>query len=190
MRAARSCGTLIWTSVSRSARPMAPPEPLLPAPGAEGTPERGVAQQRDHGHVTLVRSRHRSQHRRRLPAGAQCEQHVAGLAERTHLSGKAIGVRSTGAVGLRVGGVAGQRDGTELGPLAFEAAHELRGELGRQQARHAGAASQHLAAAGHAGQDGLHRLRDGFAEDRSGLVFEVGTIDEVLLNTLLKHEAG
>jgi hypothetical protein len=89
-----------------------------------------------------------------------------------------------------VGGVAGQRDGAELGPLAFEAADELRGELGRQQPRHAGAAGQHLAAAGHAGQDRLHRLRDGFAEDRSGLVFEVGTVDEVLLNPLLEHEAG
>jgi hypothetical protein len=33
-------------------------------------------------------------------------------------------------------------------------------------------------------------LRDGFAEDRSGLVFEVGTVDEVLLDPVLEHGAG
>jgi hypothetical protein len=127
------------------------------------------------------------EHRGRLAAGAQRQQHVAGLAERAHLAREAVGIDGTRRVGIRVGGVAGQGDGGQLGPIAFEAADELRGELGRQQTRHAGAAGQDLAAAGHAGQQRLHGLRDGFAEDRAGLVFEVGTVDEVLLDTLLEH---
>src|SRR2546427_8111083 len=39
----------------------------------------------------------------------------------------------------------------------------------------------------HAGQHGLHRRRNGLAQRLGGLVFQVGAVDEMLLDTLLKH---
>ena len=76
----------------------------------------------------------RGQHRGRLAAGAQRQQHVAGLAQGAHLAREAVGVGGIGRVGRRVGGVAGQRDGGQLGPLALEAADELRRELRASEA--------------------------------------------------------
>jgi hypothetical protein len=52
------------------------------------------------------------------------------------------------------------------------------------------AAGQHLAAAGDAGQDGLHRRSDGLAQRLRGLVLQVGTVDEVLLDALFEHGRG
>ena len=71
---------------------------------------------------------------------------------------------AVGGVGGGIGGVARQRDRAQLGTIALEAADELRGELRGQQPRDAGAAGQDLAAAGHAGQQRLHRLCNRFAE--------------------------
>ena len=132
----------------------------------------------------------RGQHRRRLAAGAERQQHVARLAERADLARETVGAERLGGVGGRVGGVARQGDRGQLGPLALEAADELGRELRRQEAGDAGAAAQDLAAAGDAGQQGLHRLRDRFAEQRPGLVFQVGAVDEVLLDPLLEHGVG
>ncbi len=50
-------------------------------------------------------------------------------------------------------------------------------------------ASQHFAATGNTRQQRLNRLRDGFAQDLCRLVFQVGAVDEMLLDTLLKHAA-
>ncbi len=52
------------------------------------------------------------------------------------------------------------------------------------------ATGQHLAATGHADQDGLHGRGDGLAERLRGLVFQVCAVDEMLLYTLLKHGGG
>ena len=159
MRAARSCGTQTWTSVSRSARPTAPP-------GAAARVRR-IAEQGDDGHVPRMGGFDRRQHRGGLAARAQDQQHVAGLAQRADLAREAVGVECIGRVGGGVGGIAGQGDRGQLGTIALEAADELRRELRRQKAGDARAAREDLAAAGDAGEQRLHGLRDGFAEKRA-----------------------
>jgi len=49
------------------------------------------------------------------------------------------------------------------------------------------AAAKHLATAGNAGQQGANRIGNRFAQQRRGLVFEVGAVNEVLLNSLFEH---
>lgn len=127
----------------------------------------------------------RRQHGGGLAADAQDQQHIAGLAQGAHLACEAIGAQRFGRVRGGVGGIAGQRDRGQFGAVALEAADELGRELRRQEAGHAGPAGEDLAAAGDAGQQGLHGLGDRFAEQWPGLVFEVRTVDEVLLNPLL-----
>ena len=73
MRAVRSCGTQMCTSVSRSS---------LAHLAAV------AAGQRDHGHVPRVRGLDRGQHVGRVAAGADGQQHVARRAQRPHLLGE------------------------------------------------------------------------------------------------------
>jgi 16S rRNA (cytidine1402-2'-O)-methyltransferase len=95
------------------------------------------------------------------------------------------------AIGGEDGRVGGERDGAELGPLALEAADELGREMLRVGGRAAIAAGQHLAAAGDASQDGLHRLAAmGLLSTCAGLVLQVGTVDEVLLDPLFEHDSA
>ena len=51
----------------------------------------------------------------------------------------------------------------------------------------AAAVSAVLATTGDAGKHGRHRRRNGFRQDLRGLVFQVGRVDEVLFDSLLKH---
>jgi hypothetical protein len=90
------------------------------------------------------------------------------------------------AIAGQDGAVGGERDGAELGPLAFEAADELGGEVLRVGGRAAVAAGQHLAAAGDAGEHGLHACAIGLL--RSAPPGTSGrAVDEVLLYPLLEH---
>ena len=69
----------------------------------------------------------------------------------------------------------------------LKTADKLGGKVLRVRSRPTIATRQHLAATGHTGQQSLHRVGDGFAQKACGLVFQVGALDKVLLNSLFQH---
>ena len=85
------------------------------------------------------------------------------------------------------GAICGQCNRPQLGTLPLEAAYEFGCKMLCIGGRTAVAAGQHLAAAGHTGQHGLHSCCDGFAQAERRLVFQVGTVDKVLLYSLFQH---
>ena len=143
--------------------------------------------QSHHGHFTLVRSLNGRQHVSGVSAGRDGQQHIARLAQGTHLARENRG--EIVVVGNRCddGGVRRQRNRTQLGALTLVAAHKLGREMLRVCRRAAIAARQHLAATGHTGQHGLYRLSDRLAKRLGRLVLQVGTVNKVLLNALFEH---
>ena len=75
----------------------------------------------------------------------------------------------------------------QLRAFAFVAPNKLGGKMLGIGGGTAIAAGQHFTAAGHAGQHGLHGVGNWFAQDLGGLVFQVGAVNKVLLNSLLNH---
>ena len=106
----------------------------------------------------------------------------------THLARKLLG-GIVAARSRREQGIVGcERQGGQLGTFAFKARHTKGGKLLRLSGGRAIATGQHLAAAGHAGQHGLYGSGNGVAQGLRGLVLQVGAVDEMLLDALLKHE--
>jgi len=143
-----------------------------------------MARQGHHRHFTLVGGFYGRQHIGRVAAGAQRQQHIASASQGAHLFGKnhtevvVVGDRrENGTVGR-------QGEGSEFGPLAFIAANKLGRKMLGIGCRTAVAAGQYFAAAGDAGQNRLHGGGNGFGQNLRGLVFQVGTVDEVLFDTL------
>ena len=156
---------------------------------ATSTGTDGISGEGYHSHFAFVCRLYGGQHGRRLAARAETQQHVAGLAQRTHLAREHIALRRIGTVRTGIRHVGGQCQGRKFRPLALEAADEMCSELLRQHTRNTRPAGQYLAAAGDAHQHRLHGLRERLAQHRSGLVLEVCAVDEVLLDPLLKHGA-
>ena len=115
-----------------------------------------------HGHVALVRSFNSRQNVARIAAAADGQQHIARSAKGTHLFRKydvevvVVGNRGQDRA------VSRQRYGGQLGALTLVAAHKLRCKVLCISGRATIAASQHLAATGHAGQNSLNGGGDGF----------------------------
>ena len=78
-----------------------------------------------------------------------------------------------------------QRECREFGTVALEPRHAQRCEHLRVGDGRARAAGQDLAATGDAGQHGLHCGCDRLAQRLGGLILQVGTVDEMLLDSLL-----
>ena len=150
----------------------------------------GVAGQGDHRHVLGARRGDGGEDVRGVAARRHRQQDVAGRAERLDLLGEDHLVAVVVADGGEDRGVDGQRDRRQAGPLALEAADELRGEMLGVGGRAAVAAGEHLAAAGDAADQRADRVGDRLGEDFGRRVLEVGAVEELLLNALLEHGRG
>ena len=173
MRAVRSCGTQMWTSVSVSFSRMRPP--VLPV---SAITVMSLARAASTAASTFAE----------LPLVVKASSTSPGRAERLHLLREdhveAVVVADRG----QDRGVGGQCDRRQPGALAFEAADELGGEMLGIASRAAVAAGQHLAAAGDAADQGADRIGDRLAEDLCRRVLEVGAVEELLLDTLFEHD--
>ena len=146
-----------------------------------------AAGERHHGHVLRVRRFDGGQHVGRVAAGADGDQHVAGLADGLHLLGVDRGKVVVVADRREDGAVGGQRDGRQTRALALEATHQFGGEMLGVGGRAAIAAGQYLAAGRDAAQYRLDRLGDRLAHGLGSGVFEVGAVKKLLLDALFKH---
>ena len=80
-----------------------------------------------------------------------------------------------------------ERERGQRRAVALEAAHPQRRGIRCQRRRRAGAADQHLAAAGDAAEQRRCRLRDRSRQGIRALRQQVRGLEELLLNALLKH---
>ena len=120
-----------------------------------------------------------------VAAHAQRQQQITRLPQRAHLAGKLLADIAMAGHGHGQRRIRRQRHGSQLGAFALKPTDAESRKLLCMRHRRAVAASQNLAATGNAGQYGLHRIGDRFAKGLRGLVFQVGAVDEVLLDALL-----
>ena len=112
-------------------------------------------------------------------------QHIASLPQGLHLARQ----RVFSWPGRSPDSVSPQGQRGQARALALKAPHQQAAEVLRQ--RHGGPqpGHQHLAAAGHTGQQGLHGRIQRFGQRLRDLVLQVGAVDEMLLNPQLLHGA-
>ena len=134
-----------------------------------------------------MRRMHSGQHADIVATHAQYQQQVSGLSEGAHLAGELLAAVAIDRVRCQQRTVGAQRNGGQFGALALEARHTAGGKLLGIGGRRAVAAGQDLAPAGDAGQQGLHGIGNRAPQGLRRLVFQVSAVDEMLLDTLLKH---
>jgi hypothetical protein len=126
-----------------------------------------------------VRCAHRGEHVRRVAAGGDGEQDVAGLAEREHLLGEDLLVVVVVGDRREGGRVGGQRHRRQPGALALEAVEQLGGEVLRVGRGAAVAARQDLAARHEPLDHQLGGARDRLGERLGGGELGLGAVGKV-----------
>ena len=148
----------------------------------------GMTSQGHHHHVALVGGLHRIQQTGFIAGNGNHQQHIASLAQRTHLP-RQIVVGQTGRArnGSQIAAVRGQCHRCQLRPITLEAADAQACKHLCLAGRCPRAAGQNLAAAGDAGNQRLNGRGNGQTQRLCGLVLQVRAVDEMLLNLLIKH---
>ena len=176
MRAVRSCGTQMCTSVSAS---------LLADPAA------AVAGQRDHGHVLGARRVDRGEHVGGVAAGRHRQQHVAGRAERLRPAWRRS-PRSRSRCRRR----SGSRCRRSARSPPARAARARSGRRTRPRSAGRRAAEPPLPQASTLPPPVMQPTRAltasaiGLREHLGGGVLEVGAVEELLLDALFEHGHG
>ena len=132
---------------------------------------------------------HRRQHVGRIARGGERQQHVASLPERSHLA-------RVDRAHIKIVGDAGEhrsirreRKRRQLGALPVVTADKAGSEVLGSSGRCTVAARQHLATTSDAGQHRVGGRLDHGRKRLRTLVFQVGAVDELLLDALQKHGA-
>ena len=172
IRAVRSWGTQMCTSVSRSTCPILPPlRPVNPT-------------------TTISRACAAS-----TAASTLAELPLVVMATSTSPATPSAHLARENAVEIVVvgdgrpdGGVGGERNRTQFGTLTLEASHKFHWfECMRIAYRSAVAADQHLATIGDTGQDGLTAAAMGLESICAAWYFQVGAVNGVLFDSLFQH---
>ncbi len=150
-----------------------------------GHPAAGAPGQRQYAHLSGLRGPHGFDDARRIAAGAERHQHVAGQTQRPHLLGEHMVETVIVRHGGEGGGVGGEGDGGQFGALALEAADQFRGQMLTVGGRSAVAADQNLVPIRHRRRQHIDGARDRPGQRLGRLVLQIGAVEKMLLDTLL-----